>query len=140
MKRRFKPMLDGCFYLIWVPLSLMMIILTIISVSYLAALIIMAITDIFVFYFLFSTLSAYVELREDTMLVKFGFIIKREIAYSRIREISKERKFYSQSMLSIKNSIEHVNIKYNRFDIISVSVVTNDELISELERRISSLK
>ena len=140
MKRKFKPLIDKSFYLIWVPLSVIMIILTVISIEYLSALIIMALTDIFTFYFLFSSLSAYVELREDTMLVKFGFIIKREIEYSRIREISKERRFYSQSMLSIKNALEHVNIKYNRFDVISVSVVTNDELISELNARISAKK
>jgi hypothetical protein len=38
-------------------------------------------------------------------------------------------------MLSLKNALEHVNIKYNNFDIVSVSVVDNDGFIEELNTR-----
>jgi hypothetical protein len=64
--------------------------------------------------------------------------MKREIPYGRIRGMSLERKFYSDSMLSLKGAFEHVNIKYNRFDLISVSVRTNDALIDALNERISN--
>jgi hypothetical protein len=92
--------------------------------------------DLFVFYFLFSPLFGYVELREETLFIKFGFFLKREIPYAKIRAFSKERKLYSDSMLSLKNSVDHINIKYNTFDIISVSVVDNDSFVSEATARI----
>lgn len=41
-------------------------------------------------------------------------------------------------MLSLKNSLDHINIKYNTFDITSVSVIGNAELIAELEHIISA--
>ncbi len=89
--------------------------------------------DVFTYYFMVSSLVGYVELREHTLYVKFGFILKREIPYDKIRELNKERRIMSYSMLSLKNSLEHINIKYNRFDMITVSVVKNDELIERLE-------
>ena len=98
--------------------------------------IITALTDILVFYFVISPLFGYAELREHTLFIKLGFIMKREIPYSAIRGTSKTRKFYSDSMLSLKNSLEHVNIKYNKFDMISVSVQDNEGFIKELEERI----
>ena len=91
--------------------------------------------DLFVAYFLISPLFGYVELRQDTVFVKFGFILKREIPYKSIRGVSRERKFYSDSMLALKNSLEHINIKYNSFDMVSVSVVNNELLTERLEAR-----
>jgi hypothetical protein len=38
-------------------------------------------------------------------------------------------------MVSLKNAIEHVNIKYNSFDVTTVSVVDNDGFIEELKER-----
>jgi hypothetical protein len=87
------------------------------------------------FYFLFSSLFGYVELRENSVYIKLGFFIKRDIPYDTILAVNKERRFYSESMLSLKNALEHVNIKYNKFDVITVSVKGNDELIAELENR-----
>ena len=78
------------------------------------------------------------ELREHTLFIKLGFIMKREIPYAKIRGTEKQRKFYSDSMLSLKNSFDHVNVKYNRFDMISVSVVNNDEFVKNLEERINN--
>ena len=48
------------------------------------------------------------------------------------------RKFYSDSMLSLKTSFEHVNVKNNKFDMISVSVKDNDGVIKDLEERTSN--
>ena len=133
--RRFKPLIDKMFWYIWIPMSVLMLVLTVISVFEPITLFIIIPTDIFVFYFLVSSLVGYVELREDTVFVKFGFIMKREIPYKKIRGFVKERKFYSESMLALKNALDHVNIKYNTYDVLSVSVVDNDELISEIEKR-----
>ena len=138
--KKYKPLIDKQFYAIWIPTMVLLIALTVVSLFYLGALIIMIITDVFTFYFLFSSLCGYVELREKSVFIKFGFILKREIDYGKIRKVTKERKFYSDSMLSLKNSMEHVNIKYNRFDIVCVSVIKNDEFIEELESRIKNIK
>jgi hypothetical protein len=84
-----------------------------------------------------SSLVGYVELRMNSVFVKFGFIIKREIPYDKIRKIAKERKIMSNTYLSLKNSLDHVSIKYNKYDEIVVSVINNDDLIKELNNHIT---
>ena len=91
---------------------------------------------LFVLYFFISSLFGYVELREETLFIKFGFILKKEIPYSEIRGMKKERRVYSESMISLKNAMEHVNVRYNKFDTVTVSVIDNDELIDNLSARI----
>ena len=132
---RFKPKFDKLFWLIWIPTLLLIAVGTFLSLLEPVALIILIATDLFTLYFLLSSIFCYAELRENTLFVKFGFILKRDIPYNRIRAVEKKRKFYADSMLALKNSLEHVNIKYNTFDIISVSVVDNDEFIKELKLR-----
>lgn len=134
-QRRFKPLIDKLFWIILIPTCLLLLSVTVIAVFEPLALVLTLLVDIFTLYFLISPLFGYVELREETLFVKFGFFMKREIPYSKIRGVSRERKFYSDSMLSLKNSFEHVNIKYNSFDMLSVSVVGNDELIAEIEAK-----
>ena len=134
--KRYKPLIDKMFFIIWIPTALMMIAGTVLAAFEPLALIIMLPVDAFTFYFLISPLFGYVELRKDTLLVKFGFIVEREIPYSKIRDVEKKRTVIADSMTSLKNALDHVNIKYNRFDVISVSVVGNDELIKELRRRL----
>ena len=134
--KRFKPMFDKLYYLIWIPTSVLMIAMTVFACFEPVVLFVAIPIDVFTFYFLITSLFGYVELREDSVFIKFGFIMKREIPYKNIRGITKERKLYADSMVALKNSLDHVNIKYNRFDMISVSVVGNDELISEIEVRI----
>ena len=136
--KRFLPKLDKLFWLIFIPTSLLLIAITVIAFFAPAVLFIIIPCDLLCFYCLLTTLFGYVELRESCCFVKLGFFMKREIPYEAIRGITKERKIYSDSMLSLKNSLEHINIKYNRFDILSVSVKENDELISELENRINA--
>ena len=63
------------------------------------------------------------------------FFMKREIPYSKIRGVEKARRFYSDSMLSLKSSLDHLNIKYNTFDIMSISVVESDGFVRELSER-----
>lgn len=138
--KKFKPLLDKMFFMIWIPTSILLLVVTMLSFVDLLALVFMLFIDAFIGYFLVSPLYGYVELREQTVYVKLGFIVEREIPYSKIRGVSKERKFYADSMVSLKNALEHVNIKYNKFDLLSVSVVGNDELMKEIEARITSDK
>ena len=138
--KRFKPKYDKLFWFTWIPTVLMLTVATVFAAIEPAALFIMVPTDIFTLYFLFTSLAGYVELRDDTVFIKFGFILKKEIPYAKIRGASKERKLYSDSMVALKNSLEHVSIKYNIFDIASVSVCENDDFLSELSARLEARK
>lgn len=100
-----------------------------------ASSIIMGAALVFVNYFILSPVFGYVELRENGVYIKFGFILKRYIPYEKIRAIEKKHQFYSDSMLALKGALDHVNIKYNKFDIVSVSVKDGDGLASELAER-----
>ena len=132
---RFKPQIDRLFWFIWIPTVILLAVCTAIACTSTVALLIMLATDIFTLYFLISPLFGYVELREQTVYIKFGFFTSREIEYSRIRSVNTERKWYSESMLSLKCAYEHVNIKYNSFDVVTVSVDGNAALALELELR-----
>ena len=133
--KRYKPLVDKLFYMISIPTAAMMIGFTVLGIFEPTSLWVILPVDALIFYFLISPLFGWVELRENSVFIKFGFFTKREIAYSKIRGVDKVRRWYSDSMLSIKNSFEHLNIKYNSFDMLSVSVVENDELVEELSKR-----
>ena len=90
---------------------------------------------LFTNYFFISSLFGYVELRERELFIKYGFFLKRSIPYAKIRSLQKERKFYTDSILSLKNAMEHVNIKYNSFDVTAVSVTDNDALIAAVNEK-----
>ena len=134
--QKFKPLFDKTYAVIWISLSVLMIFCTVLAALEPTALFVMIPTDLFVLCFLVSPMFGYVELREETVFIRFGLILKREIPYQKIRGITKERKFYSDSMLSLKNAMEHINIKYNTFDMISVSIVESEAFVQALEKRI----
>ena len=134
--KKFKPKIGRMFYVIWVPTVIFLIAMTAVSFVAPLAFVILLLTDALTLYFLLTSLFGYVELREDSVFVKFGFIATAEIPYSKIREVTKERKLYADSIMSLKNSLDHVNIRYNRFDVVSVSVVDNDNLMCEINKRI----
>ena len=133
--KRYKPLVDKLFYIIASPTVVFLAAMTVISAFEPLSLLITIPTDVFTQYFLVSPLFGYVELREESLFIKYGFILKREIPYAKIRGTVKERSFIAESMLSLKNSFDHVRIKYNTFDVTIVSVVGNDEFVSELENR-----
>ena len=134
----FKPQIDRLFGFIWIPTVILLAVGTVISCASTIALLILLATDIFTLYFLISPLFGYVELRDRTMYVKFGFFVSREIEYSRIRAIDIERKWYSESMLSLKCAYEHVNVRYNSFDVVTVSVRDNAALAAELDLKLKA--
>lgn len=135
--QRFQPLFDKTYKSIWISLSVLMALFTALAALEPTALFVMIPTDLFVLYFLLSPLFGYVELREEVVFIRFGLILKREILYRKIRGITKERKFYSDSMLALKNAMEHVNIQYNTFDVMSISIVESEAFLQELEKRIS---
>ena len=135
-QKRFKPKYDKIFWWTWIPTVVLLIAATVIAAFEPVALCIMIPTDIFTLYFLVTTLVGYAELRERSVFIRFGFILKIEIPYAKIRGVTKERKFYADSMVAIKCSMEHLNIKYNLFDVATISVRDNDEFLSELTARI----
>ena len=138
--KRYKPKFDKFFFIIWVPTVLLLLVGTVIAASELVGLLIMIFTDLFTLYFLVSSVVGYVELGENTLFIRFGFFITREIPYAKIRSLKKERRVYSESMLALKNSLDHVDIRYNSFDVVSVSVRDNDDLIAEIEQRMKTEK
>ena len=136
--KRFKPLLDRAFWIILIPTLMLLAAATVISCYAPVALFIIIPVDVLSVYFLFTPLFGYVELREDTVFVKLGLIMEREIPYTKIRAVEKERKLYSDSLVSLKCAMEHVNIRYNRFDVLSVSVQDNDALIVGINDRMNS--
>lgn len=132
---KFKPSIDKLFYIVAAICLVTVIGMTVVSAFAPVSLWVTVPVDLLVLYFLFTPLFGYVELREKSVFIKFGLILKKEIPYSEIRGTSRERKFHSDSMVSLKYSMEHINIKFGRFDMISVSVVDGERLIEEIEKR-----
>ena len=135
-QRRYKPKYDKIFWWTWIPTVGLLIAATVIAALEPTALFIVIPTDAFTLYFLFSSLVGYAELRERSVFIRFGYILKKEIPYAKIRGVTKERKLYADSTVALKNSMDHLNIKYNVFDVASISVRENDDFLSELTARI----
>lgn len=137
--KRYKPKFDKLYAWITVPTMILVLgalVLTSVTRA-VGGIIVMLATVLFVSYFLISPCFGYVELRENTLFIKFGFFMKREIPYSCIRDLERKRTVIADSMLSLKNAMDHVNIKHNRFDLFSVSVQDEDLFIEDLKTRCS---
>ena len=93
------------------------------------------VTFIFVNYFLLSPWFGYVELRENEIFIKYGILLKRSIPYSDIRAVEVGRGVLADSIVSLKNALDHVNIKYNAFDVTTVSIKNRESFVRELELR-----
>ena len=133
--KKYKPLVDKFFWIISVPVFVLVVGLIVLAGFQPLSLIAVIPLALFVIYFLVSSLFGYVELRESGIFIKYGLILKKEIPYEKIRGAKEGRGFYSDSMVALKNSIEHVNIKYNSFDVTTVSVIGNAELVAELNER-----
>lgn len=139
--QRYRPLFDRLYWWIAIPTLLIVLIPTVIfGILSPETLFWMIPLSLFVLYFFISPFFAYVEFQEDSLLIRYGFFLKKEIPYRKIKGIVKERKFYAESMMSLKNAFEHVNIKYNMFDVTTVSVVDNDGLIKTLQERCADCK
>lgn len=134
---RFKPKFDKLF--LWFAVLTMVPVFAALALTVAfqstGGWIIMTATTLFAAYFFVSPCFGYVELRETAVFIKFGFFMKREIPYDKIRGIEKKHSAVADSMLSLKNALDHVNIKHGSFDVTSVSVSDEDTMISELHAR-----
>ncbi len=141
MNKRFKPKLDKYYWTLWAIINLVVgVPLALLSVFEPFTLFIFVPTILFCDYFLISPLFGYAELRADSLFIKYGFFLKKTIPYDRIRDLKIERRINSETMLSLKNSLEQVTVKYNRFDVTAVSVVDNARFVDELNERIKASK
>ena len=134
--KRYRPLVDKLFYLLAVPTFIIVALPTVIC-GILAPNTLYIMLPIFVFtaYFFVSPLFGYVELRDYELYIKYGFMMSRTIPYNKIRKIEKERKAISTSFLSIKNALDHVNIRYNTFDTTTVSLKDEEDFLSELNAK-----
>ena len=137
----YRPKIDKMFWSLSIPTNLLCVaILVIPSISDAQVLFVTIPIVLFCNYFLVSPLFGYVKLCENELFIKYGFFLKKHIAYEKIRSLEKGRRFYSYSMLSLKNAFDHVDIKYNFYDVTTVSVNDLEEFIIELNERIRIAK
>ena len=135
---KFKPRVDKYYLWIAIPTEIFLIVMTVMTVVHftLFGLIVMLFALALSSFFILSpVLFGYAELRDDELFVDFGVFIKRSIPYSKIRSVEKKHRFYSESMLSLKCAIDHVDVKYNSFDMISLSLKEEAKFIEELNRK-----
>ncbi len=133
---RYKPKLDKLFWILMSVTNIIIVIpIVVTAVLHPATLYLLVPIFAFVNYFFISPLFGYVDLGESEMLIKYGFFLKRTIPYDRIRALVLENKWYSHSIMSLKNAFEHVEIKYNRFDFTCVSVTDNAGFIVAVKER-----
>lgn len=97
---------------------------------------VMLFTLLFTNFFIISSFFGYAELKSEELYVKFGFFLKKSIPYSKIQGIEKKRDWYSSSLVSLKMAKEHIDIKYNRFDVLSLSLKDEEVFIEELNKKI----
>lgn len=136
--KRFKPRYDRYYIVTWIACLAVVMMASAAAFFEPTVLFVLIPVDLLTLYFAISPLFGYVELRDATVYVKLGFILDKEIPYQKIRGFDRKRSFYADSMTSLKTALDHLNIRYNRFDVISVCVESDDELIAEIEARIEN--
>lgn len=135
---KFKPKTDSYYLLILIFTELIVLAALVLCLAEftLGGFLIMLFTFIFTSYFIISPFFGYAELRGGELYIKFGFFLKKSIPYSKIRAIEKKRRWYSDSMVSLKMAMDHIDVKYNRFDVVSLSLKDEERFIEELNKKI----
>lgn len=130
--KKYKPLIDQLYFWMLIPTLILISVMTVLSAFAPLTLLITIPIDLFVIWFLISPLFGYAELRERSVFIKYGLIMKKEIPYEKIRGLEKKRKIAPDSMLSLKNALDHVNIKYNKYDVACISIIDSDEFIEAI--------
>lgn len=133
--KRYEPLFDKMYWWIFAPTNALTVVLLVLAFFEPMILFITVPIFLFVNYFLLSPVFGYVELQDEGIFIRYGIIMKRYIPYSSVRAIERGRGVISESMMSLKNALEHVNVKYNSFDVTTVSVKDNAELCREVRLR-----
>lgn len=131
----YEPLFDKMYWWIFVPTNILTLAPLILAFFEPKSLFIVVPIFLFVNYFLLSPVFGYVELQAEGIFIRYGIIMKRYIPYSSVRAAQRGRGIISESMMSLKNALEHVNIKYNSFDVTTVSVKDNEDLCREVRER-----
>ena len=135
--KRFKPRFDKLYWFISVPTLLFVLAVVAVSCVFEPKMLWWTMpVMLFVTYFLASPFFGYVELRENFLFIKYGLILKKEISYRKIRKIECKKSYIAESMMSLKGAVDHVEIRYNRFDLTIVSVKEQEAFVEELKERI----
>lgn len=138
--KKYKPKVDKLFYIMLVVINVISLAILIIpQLFYLSfeSFIFSIIVILFINYFLISPLFGYIEIRETSIFIKYGIILKKEIPFNKIKKLELKKKWYSDSILALKCSIEHVDITFNSYDKTCVSVKENDIFIEDVRRMIT---
>ena len=136
--KRYDPKFDKMYWITAIPTNLIVMALVILAAFDAPTPVLIAVavvTFVFVNYFLLSPWFGYVELRENEIFIKYGILLKRSIPYSDIRAVEVGRGVLADSIVSLKNALDHVNIKYNAFDVTTVSIKNRESFVRELELR-----
>lgn len=135
---KFKPKIDSYYLwiLIFTELALLAALVLCLVEFTLGGFLIMLFTFIFTSFFMISPFFGYAELRDGELYIKFGFFLKKAIPYSKIRAVEKKRRWYSESMVSLKTAMNHIDVKYNRFDVVSLSIKDEERFVEELNKKI----
>ena len=135
---RYRPKIDKLYAIITIPTTLLVCGCTVVpSIFAPSTLLITLPVFLLVMYFLATPFFGYAELRESTLFIKYGLLMKKEIPYAKIRGAEIKRSFIAESMMSLKMAFDHVNIKYNTFDLTIVSVKENEDFVTDLKSRIT---
>lgn len=138
--KKYKPKVDKLFYILLVVINVISLAILIIpQLFYLSfeSFIFSIIVILFINYFLISPLFGYIEIKETSIFIKYGIILKKEIPFNKIKKLELKKKWYSDSILALKCSIEHVDITFNSYDKTCVSVKENDIFIEDVRRMIT---
>lgn len=138
--KKYKPKVDKLFYIMLVVINVISLAILIIpQLFYLSfeSFIFSIIVILFINYFLISPLFGYIEIKETSIFIKYGIILKKEIPFNKIKKLELKKKWYSDSILALKCSIEHVDITFNSYDKTCVSVKENDIFIEDVRRMIT---
>ena len=138
--KKYKPKVDKLFYIMLVVINVISLAILIIpQLFYLSfeSFIFSIIVILFINYFLISPLFGYIEIRETSIFIKYGIILKKEIPFNKIKKLELKKKWYSDSIFALKCSIEHVDITFNSYDKTCVSVKENDIFIEDVRRMIT---
>lgn len=131
--RRYRPKVGGLYFAIFVPTLTLILAVTVFAAIYDPfSLIVTAAVFLLILYFAVSPLFGYAELRDESLHIRYGFIMKVDIPYSKIRSVKRRRRAISYSTVSLKCDVEHIEIGYGSFDETTISLVDADEFVREL--------
>ena len=139
MRQIYRPQLDKLYYLPLLFTSAVMLPLTVVTAILDPLMLLFMIPiDLFCLYFFISPLFGYVELKEHTLFIRFGLLLRREIPYAKIRGTVRGRGIYGESFLTLKYGMEHLHVRYGVCDITTVSVKDNDGLAKAIAERMTA--